>query len=172
MFQVHTPIIRSIRRWVAACSFLHRVYGKGWSWELLHRSCVRCRWCCAPSAPYNGCLISAEEPLIPSQKEVGWASQPVSVHCKKEKPFLLLGIKPRFSCHPVCKPGHYTDYTILTQNIKLTNLKIWKMSGEHKSHIPISTETKLCTMALHICGTSDGTCFMWLFWCLEFCGGP
>ena len=26
MFQVHTPIIRSIRRWVAAYGFLHRVF--------------------------------------------------------------------------------------------------------------------------------------------------
>ena len=36
MFRVHTPIIRSIRCWVAAYGFLHRV------WEPLCRSCVRC----------------------------------------------------------------------------------------------------------------------------------
>ena len=54
------------------------------------------------SALCPGCLTPKEEPLIPSQQEAGWASQPVSVHCKKEKLFLLLGIKPRFLCHPAC----------------------------------------------------------------------
>jgi len=40
MFRVHTPIIRSIRWWVAAYGFLHRVFG-----EPLHRTCARCGWC-------------------------------------------------------------------------------------------------------------------------------
>ena len=39
MFRVHTPIIRSIRRWVAAYGFLHRVFG----W-------VRCG-CCRATRP-------------------------------------------------------------------------------------------------------------------------
>ena len=34
MFQVHTPIIRSIRCWVAAYGFLHRVFG----WVVVLRS--------------------------------------------------------------------------------------------------------------------------------------
>jgi len=121
MFRVHTPIIRSIRCWVVVYGFLHQVYGRV---VVLRATAVGrvygvdgavhgtirtvnsfinlayggLKW----SALCHGCLTSEEEPLIPSQQEVGWASQPVSVHCKKEKPFLLLGIKPRFLCHPAC----------------------------------------------------------------------
>ena len=53
MFRVHTPIIRSIRRWVAASGFPHHTefLDRWWSWEPLRRLCVRCEWCRAPSAP-------------------------------------------------------------------------------------------------------------------------
>ena len=56
MFRVHTPIIRSIRCWVAAFGFLHRVFG----WMVVLRAAakvvcavqmVSCDCRTAPSVP-------------------------------------------------------------------------------------------------------------------------
>ena len=51
MFRVHTPIIRSIRSWVTAYGFLHRVFGL--VVVLRAAAFARCGWCraTAPSTP-------------------------------------------------------------------------------------------------------------------------
>jgi len=48
MFRVHTPIIRSIRCWVAAYGFLHRVFG----WVVVLQKTICCN--SASNAPDDG----------------------------------------------------------------------------------------------------------------------
>ena len=120
MFRVHTPIIRSIRCWVAAYGFLHRVFG----WEPLRGSCVRCGWCrTAPSAPYTRPTqrISRPPPIQKLDAENHmlqlniwcswwWAYVPetcrakntsIKLPCCIKLPFHIISICPSFALLPV-----------------------------------------------------------------------